>query len=110
MRTYKKPQNCSELLVKKCNKEIWQEQMNAQDRNKNLKGQKFQGVVLKGASVICEVTSNLINLKNNKDISGKDLRLQLSHIIKTCTESLAFLGMTNPSYQKCPYKIRISVR
>ena len=49
MKTYKKPQNCPNVLVKKCNKEIWRERMNAQDRNKNLKVQKVQGAVLKGA-------------------------------------------------------------
>ena len=95
MKTYKKPQNCSDLLVKKCNKEIWQERMNAQDRNKDLKVQKVQGAVLKGAFAICEVTNTLINLKNNKDISGKELRLQLSNVIKIYTENLTFLGMAN---------------
>ena len=39
--------------------------MNAQDHNKDLKVQKVQGTVLKGAFAICEVTNNLINLKNN---------------------------------------------
>ena len=77
MQTYKKPQNFFFLLVKKGNKEIWQERMNAQDRNKDLKVQKVQGPVLKGAFAICEVTNNLINLKNNKDIAGNELRLQL---------------------------------
>ena len=95
MKTYKKPKNCSDLLVKKCNKEIWQERMNAQDRNKDLKVQKVQGAVLKGAFAICEVTNTLINLKNNKDISGKKLRLQLSNVIIICTESLTSLGMAN---------------
>ena len=69
--------------------------MNAQDRNKDLKVQNVQGEVLKGASAICEVTNNLINLKNNKDISGKNLRLQLFNVIKICTESLTFLRMAN---------------
>ena len=116
--------------MKKCNKEIWQKRINAQDHNKDLKVQKVQGAVLKGAFAICEVTNTLINLKNNKDISGKELRLQLSNVIKICTESLTFLGMANlegdsirrqylsksfttkagPSYQRCPYTIRISVR
>ena len=95
METYKKPQNCSDFLVKKCNKEIWQERMNAQHRNKDLKVQKVQGTFLKGAFAICEVTNTLINLKNNKDISGKELGLQLSNVIKICTESLTFLGMAN---------------
>ena len=40
MKTYKKPQNCSDTLEKKCNKEIWQERMNVQDRNKDLKVRK----------------------------------------------------------------------
>ena len=77
--------------MKKCNKEIWQERMNAQDHNKNLKVQKVQGAVLKGAFSICEIKNNLINLKINKDISGKELRLQLSNVITICTESLTFV-------------------
>ena len=69
--------------------------MNAQDPNKDLKEQKLQGSVLKGAFAICEVTNNLINLRNNKDISGEQLSLQLSNVIKICTESLTFLGKAN---------------
>ena len=69
--------------------------MNAQDCNKDLKVQKVKGEVLKGAFAICEVTNTLIKLKNNKDISGKELRLQLSNVIKICTKSLTFLGMAN---------------
>ena len=95
MKAYKKPQNCSDLPVEKCNKEIWWEQMNAQDRNNDLKVQKGQGEILKGAIAICEVTNNLINLKTNKDISDKGLRLKLFNVTKICTESLTFLGMTN---------------
>ena len=95
MKTYKKPQNCSDLLVKKCKKEIWQEQMNDQDRNKEPKVEKVQEAVLKGAFAICEVTNNLINLKRNRDILGKNLRLQLSNVINICTESLTFPGMAN---------------
>ena len=69
--------------------------MNAQGHNKDLKVQKVQRTVLKGAFVICEVTNNLINLKNNKGISGKEVRLQLSNVIKICTESPTFLGIAN---------------
>ena len=69
--------------------------MNAQDRNKALKVQKVQGVVLKGAFAICEVENNLINLKNNKEISVKDLRLQLSNVIRIYIESVTFLGIAN---------------
>ena len=44
--------------------------------------------VLKGRFAICEVRNNLINLKNNKGISSRELKLQLSNVIKTCTERL----------------------
>ena len=42
--------------------------MNAQYCDKDLKEQKVRGAVLKEAFAIFEVTDNLINLKNNKDI------------------------------------------
>ena len=110
METYKKPQNCSDLLVKKCNKEIWQERMNSQYRNKDLKVQKVQGVFLKGAFAICEVTNTLINLKNNKDISDKELKLQLSNVIKICTESLNFLGTYQKNCHQCwPFLTKMSL-
>ena len=64
--------------------------MNAQDHNKNLKVQKAQGVVLKGVFTICEVKNNLIDLKNNKDISGNEISFQLSKVIKIGTENLTF--------------------
>ena len=91
MKTYKKSQNCCYLLVKKCNKEIWQERMNVQD----LEEQKIHGAVLEGAVAVCEVVNNLINLKNSKDILGKELRLQLSNAIKICTDNFTFLEMAN---------------
>ena len=69
--------------------------MNDQDHKKPLKVQKVQGAVLKGAFAICEITNNLLNLKNNKDISGKELRLQLSNVIKICTECLIYVQMPN---------------
>ena len=69
--------------------------MNAQDRNNDLKVQKVHGEILKGATAICEVTNNLINLKTNKDISDKGLRLKLFNVTKICTESLTFLGVAN---------------
>ena len=74
---------------------IWTEKMNSRDRFRNLKVKKIQWAVLKGAFALCEVSNILIDLKNNKDISNRDLRLQLSDLIKTCTESLVFLGIAN---------------
>ena len=52
--------------------EIWQERMNVQDRNKDLKVQKIQEAVIKGAFAICETTNTPINIENNKDILGKE--------------------------------------
>ena len=62
---------------------------------KDLEVQKVQEAVLKGAFAIREVTNTLKNFKNNKDISGKELRVQLSNVIKICNEGLTFLGMAN---------------
>ena len=46
---------------------MWQERMNAKDRNKDLKAQKVQGgAVLKGAFPICKVSNDLINLFSPK--------------------------------------------
>ena len=67
--------------------------MNVEDHNIDLKVQKVWRAVLKGAFAICEFT--LTNLNKNKGISSKELRLQLSNVIKICAESLTFLGMTN---------------
>ena len=41
IKTYNKPQDFSDLLVIKCNKEIWKKRMNAQHRNKDLKVKNF---------------------------------------------------------------------
>ena len=62
---------------------------------KDLEVQKVQRAVLKGVFAICEVTNTLVNFKNNKDISGKELRVQLSNVIKNCNEGLTFPRMAN---------------
>ena len=69
------------MIVKKYNKEIWTERMHSRDKNKDLKVKKSQRAVFTGAFAICEVSSKLINFKN-KDISDRELKLQLSDLIK----------------------------
>ena len=69
--------------------------MNAQDRNPESAKSPGGGSQRSISFAICEVTNILINLKNNKDISGKELRLQLSNVIKIYTENLTFRGMAN---------------
>ena len=77
VKTYKKTQNCSDFLVKKCTKKIFQKGLNAQDHNNDLKVQKVKGPILKGAFSICKVANDLINLKNNKNISLKELKTSI---------------------------------
>ena len=71
--------------------------MNALDRNKDLKCKESRGGRggLKGAFASRSHEFPNKFKKNNKDISGKDLRPQLSNIITICTESLTFLVMEN---------------
>ena len=69
--------------------------MNPRGRNRNYKVKKIQGAVPKSVFVICEVLNKVINLKNNKYIFDRELKLQLSNLIKTCTESLVLKVMEN---------------
>ena len=69
--------------------------MNSREKIRNLKREKIQGTVLKGAFVTSEVSNKQIFLYKNTSVSDKELRLQLSGLIKPCAETLVFLGMTN---------------
>ena len=69
--------------------------MSERDRNKDLKIQKIQGAVLKEVFVITEVNNKEGDLKNDKQVSDKKLRIDISSLIKTCTESLIFIGPSN---------------
>ena len=67
IRVYARPTNCSSLVVKKCNKEIWQDNLTSKDRAKDLRFQKIQIAVIKGTIAITQVTSDLVKLKNNRN-------------------------------------------
>ena len=69
--------NCADLLVKRCNKVIWTERINSRDKNKD-----FKKAVFKEAFGICEDSNKLINLKSNKDICDREVKPQLSDLIK----------------------------
>ena len=60
--------------------------MKAQDRNKDLKVSKGLETGPKGSLAMCEFTTKLINLKNNKDISAKEVMFQLSNVMKIWAE------------------------
>ena len=69
--------------------------MNPRGRNWNYKVKKIQGAVPKSVFVICEFSNKVINLKNNKYIFDRELKLHPSNLIKTCTESLVLKVMGN---------------
>ena len=93
MKIYARPENCSSLVVKKCNKEIWQAHLTSRDRAKNLRFQKIQKVALKGNIAI--LPSDLVKMKNNTELTTKDIRKLIIPVIKTCTEAMTFLGHAN---------------
>ena len=95
MKIYARPENCSKLVVKKCNKDIWQAHLTSRDRTKELRFQKIQTALLKGTIAITQVTSDLVKLKNNRDLSSKDNRKSIISVIKTCTKAMTFLGHAN---------------
>ena len=63
--------------------------------SKDLRFQKIETAVLKGTIAITQVTSNLVKLKNNRELFAKDIRKSIIHVIKTCTEAITFLGHAN---------------
>ena len=63
MNIYARSENWSSLVVKKCNKEIWQAYLTSRDRAKDLRFLKIQTAVLKGTIAITQVTSDLVKLK-----------------------------------------------
>ena len=95
MKIYVRPKNCRSFVVKKWNKEIWQAHLTSRDRAKDLNCQKIQTTVLKGTTAITQVTSDLVKLKNNRELTAKDIRKSVTPVIKTCTEAMTFLGHAN---------------
>ena len=51
--------------------------------------------MLKGTIAIAQVTSNLVKLKNNRELTAKDARKLIVPVIKTCSEAMTFLGHAN---------------
>ena len=82
MKIYAGPENCISLVAKKCNKEIWQAHLTSRDRAKDLRFQKIQKVALKGNIAI--LPSDLVKMKNNTELTTKDIRKSIIPVIKTC--------------------------
>ena len=90
MKIYARPENCSNLAFKKCNKEIWQAHLTSRDTAKDLRFQKIQTTVLKGTIIITQVTSDLVKPKNIRELSAKDIENSIISVIKSCTEAMIF--------------------
>ena len=95
MKIYARPENCSSLVVKKCKKEIWQAHLTSRYRAKYTHFQKILTAVLKGTSAITQVTSDLVKLKNNRELTAKDIKKAIIPVIKSCTEAMTFVGHAN---------------
>ena len=83
MKIYTRPENCGSLAVKKCHKEIWLACLTSTDRANSLRFQRIQTAVLKGSIAIIQVTSDLVKLKNNRELTAKDIRKSIIPVIKT---------------------------
>ena len=64
-------------------------------RFQDLRFQKNRIAVLKGTIAITQVTSDLVKLKNNRELTAKDIRKSIIPVIKTCTEAMTFLVHAN---------------
>ena len=83
MKIYARSEKCSSLVVKKCNKEIWLAYLTFRDKANGLRFQRIQTAVLKGTIDITQVTSDLVKLKNNRELTAKDIRKSIIPVIRT---------------------------
>ena len=83
MKIYARSEKCSSLVVKKCNKEIWLAYLTFRDKANGLRFQRIQTAVLKGTIAITQVTSDLVKLKNNRELTAKDIRKSIIPVIRT---------------------------
>ena len=96
MKIYTRSKNCGSPVVKKCNKEIWQAHLTSRDRAKDLRFQKIQTAVLLDTTAITQVTSDLVKLKIDGELTAsKGIIKSIIPVIKTCTEAITFLGLEN---------------
>ena len=89
---YHRPENCSHFLVKKCNTEIWSEQLSVKQRTKDLQQHKVQLNLIKSGCAVIGITQSIINIKKAKDVSAKDLKKMLNPLLEACTDALTIMG------------------
>ena len=74
--------------------------LQSKTRSKDFKTQMLQDCILKTVGVISKVTDTLlVNLKNNKNLSLKNLRNSIGPMVHDCMDSLALLSHVNSSLE-----------
>ena len=96
MKIYTRQENCSSLVAKICNKEIWHAHLISKDRAKDLRLRKNSNSCAKKHQCHYEDTSDLVKLKNNYGLTAKTLENQLSLSSKpVLCMVMTFLGHAN---------------
>ena len=91
---YKRPENVENLVMHKCNPKIFNS-LPSHKRSQDIKTQKVSGSLLTAAHVITGIAEQILNLRENKDLSGNELRKSLGPLVQTSMDSLAALAMAN---------------
>ena len=69
MADYNRPDNCSTMVVKKCNKELWNDQLHAKHRATDIRHIKIQNNALKGGIALAQVADQLLKLRHENSLS-----------------------------------------
>ena len=87
LKKYPTPANCSNMIVPKCNQEIWTNSLTSNLRFNDLSLQKTQCHVSKAATAVMLVRNQLIAQKTRE---GK--KLETNQLMSLTTDALALLG------------------
>ena len=74
--------------------------LTSKDRADDLRFQKIQIAVQKGIIAITQVTSDLVKLKNNRELTVKDIRKSTFPVIKTSTEAMKLVNQEADSIRR----------
>ena len=87
LKKYPTPANCSNMIVPKCNHEIWTNSLTSNLRFNDLNLQKTQCQISKAATAVILVCNQLIAQK-----TSEDKKLDTNKLISLTTDALALLG------------------
>ena len=68
---------------------------NIQRQGKRFTLSKNSNSCAKGTTAITQVTNDLVKLKNNRELTAKDIRESIDPVIKSYTEAMTFFGHAN---------------